>query len=195
MNTVLIILFVIATYIAISECNIVKHRSAERVSRYCYYCSNCPRPFTSASPYVTVVPSNTGWCAMMSATSSPNGIYTRGVAQSTPCTSNGCSWKNVGGVTTWVCCCDQDLCNECVPINCYYCSTCPRPFTPNNPFVIQVTSNTGWCVKMSTTSASDGIYTRGIAQPGLCTSNGCSWKSVGKLTTWVCCCNQGLCNQ
>ncbi|CAF3166038.1 unnamed protein product [Rotaria socialis] len=195
MNTVFIILSVITTYIGFSECNIATPISAERVSRYCYYCSNCPRPFTSASPWVTQVPSNTGWCAMMSTTSSPDGIYTRGVAQPGLCTSNGCSWKNVGGVTTWVCCCDQDLCNAYVPLTCYYCSTCPRPFTSASPYVTQVVSNTGWCAKMSATSSPDGIYTRGVAQPGLCSFNSCSWMTVSGVTTWVCCCNQGLCNQ
>ncbi len=47
---------------------------------------------------------------------------------------------------------------------------------------------------MSTTNAPDAIATRGVAQPGLCSSNGCSWRVVSGVSTWVCCCNQDLCN-
>ncbi|CAM4882710.1 unnamed protein product [Rotaria socialis] len=80
MNIVFIILSLITTYIGAAVCSNATEISAERVSNYCYYCSNCPRPFNPASPYVTTAPSNTDWCAMMSATSSPDGAYTRGVA-------------------------------------------------------------------------------------------------------------------
>lgn len=47
---------------------------------------------------------------------------------------------------------------------------------------------------MSTTSSVDGIYTRGVAQPNLCYSNGCSWQLVNGVNTWVCCCSGYLCN-
>ncbi|CAF2259818.1 unnamed protein product [Rotaria magnacalcarata] len=184
MNIVFIILSFITTYIGVVVCNNVTEISAERVSNYCYYCSSCPRPFNLPSPYVTTVPSNTGWCAMMSATSSPDGVYTRGVAQPGLCFSNGCSWKTVAGRRTWVCCCNQDLCNSYVPLTCYYCSTCPRPFRSSSTYVTRVSSNTGWCAKMSSSSLPDGISTRGIAQPGLCFSNGCSWRTVAGRSTW-----------
>lgn len=90
----------------------------------------------------------------MSAQSSPYGVYTRGTAQPGLCTYNGCSWQIVAGVSTWVCCCNQDLCNAAVPIpttprpystTCYYCSNCPRPFRSSSPYVSRVTSSTGWC--------------------------------------------------
>ncbi|CAF3995817.1 unnamed protein product [Rotaria magnacalcarata] len=194
MNIVFIILSFITTYIGVVVCNNVTEISAERVSNYCYYCSSCPRPFNLPSPYVTTVPSNTGWCAMMSATNSPDGVYTRGVAQPGLCFSNGCSWKTVAGRRTWVCCCNQDLCNSYVPLTCYYCSTCPRPFRSSSTYVTRVSSNTGWCAKMSSSSLPDGISTRGIAQPGLCFSNGCSWRTVAGRSTWVCCCNRDFCN-
>ncbi|CAF1028421.1 unnamed protein product [Rotaria sp. Silwood1] len=109
---------------------------------------------------------------MMSRTSTLDGIYTRGTAQPGLCTSTGCSWKTVGGVRTWVCCCNQDLCNAYIPQACYYCTNCPRPFTRYDRYVSLVDSNTGWCAKMSTTSSPDGFYTRGTAQPGLCNYDG-----------------------
>ncbi|CAM4964651.1 unnamed protein product [Rotaria socialis] len=185
MNIVFIILSLITTYIGAAVCSNATEISAERVSNYCYYCSNCPRPFNPASPYVTTAPSNTGWCAMMSATSSPDGAYTRGVAQPGLCFSSGCSWKTVAGRRTWVCCCNnQDLCNAYVPLTCYYCSTCPRPFRSSSMYVTRVSSTTGWCAKMSSSSLPDEISTRGIALPGLCFSNGCSWKNVAGRSTW-----------
>ncbi|CAF3524340.1 unnamed protein product [Rotaria socialis] len=156
----------ITTYIGAAVCSNATEISAERVSNYCYYCSNCPRPFNPASPYVTTAPSNTGWCAMMSATSSPDGAYTRGVAQPGLCFSSGCSWKTVAGRRTWVCCCNnQDLCNAYVPLTCYHCLTCPRPFRSSSMYVTRVSSTTGWCAKMSSSSLPDEISTRGIAQP------------------------------
>jgi hypothetical protein len=90
---------------------------------------------------------------MMSTTSSPGGLYTRGAAQPGLCNSNGCSWKIVNGVNTWVCCCNQYLCNTGVPTTtprpvgntCYFCSNCPRPFNRYSTSVIDVYSTTGWC--------------------------------------------------
>jgi hypothetical protein len=89
----------------------------------------------------------------MSASSSPDGIYTRGVAQPGVCSSNGCSWKLMNGVTTWVCCCNQNLCNTGTPTTtmrpvgntCYLCSNCPRPFNPYSITVTDTYSSTGWC--------------------------------------------------
>ncbi|CAF3516293.1 unnamed protein product [Rotaria socialis] len=51
-------------------------------------------------------------------------------------------------------------------------------------YVTRVSSTTGWCAKMSSSSLPDEISTRGIAQPGLCFSNGCSWKNVVGRSTW-----------
>jgi len=202
MNILCVFLSVLVIYIGATECNFTTPISAERASGYCYYCSNCPRPFYPSSPYVSQVYSSTGWCAMMSSTSSPDGIYTRAVAQTGLCYFNGCSWKLVSGVSTWVCCCNQNLCNAGVPtttpkptdLTCYYCSNCPRPFNPYSMDVSEVISGTGWCAKMSSMNSSDAIYTRGPAAPGLCYSNGCSWKMVNGVNTWVCCCNQYRCN-
>ncbi|CAF1574164.1 unnamed protein product, partial [Rotaria sordida] len=59
------------------------------------------------------------------------------------------------------------------------------PFTTFSSSVTQVPSNTGWCTMMSSTSSLDGIYTRGIAQPDLCSSTGCLWKMVGRVNTWL----------
>ncbi len=47
---------------------------------------------------------------------------------------------------------------------------------------------------MGTTSAIDGIYTRGAAEPGLCSYNGCQWRVISGVSTYVCCCNRYLCN-
>ncbi|CAF2914523.1 unnamed protein product [Rotaria sp. Silwood2] len=187
----------------VTKCSNTTAISAERLSNYCYFCSNCSQPFTPNSLYVTQVSSNTGWCAMMSRTNSPDGVYTRGAALPDLCSSNGCSWKTVSGVTTWVCCCNYDLCNAYVPTTttrppalriCYYCSTCPEPFTPNSPYVTQVSSNTGCCARMSRTNSPDEVYTRGAASPGLCSSNGCSLRLVNDVAIWICCCNYDLCN-
>ncbi|CAF4037100.1 unnamed protein product, partial [Rotaria sordida] len=103
----------------------------------------------------------------MSSTSSLDGIYTRGVAQPGLCSSPGCLWKMVGRVNTWVCCCNQDLCNAYLPKACYYGSNCPRPFSPYSSSVRTVDSTTGGCAKMSTTSSPDGIYTRNDAPPNV----------------------------
>lgn len=85
---------------------------------------------------------------MMSRTNTFDGFYTRGAAEPNLCFSNGCSWKTVRGIRTWVCCCNQNLCNSYVPY-CYYCSSCPRPFTPSSSAVTKVSTNTGWCAVSS----------------------------------------------
>lgn len=47
----------------------------------------------------------------MSKTDSPGAIYTRGNGDLAFCNYDGCSWKYIGGVRTWVCCCNRYLCN------------------------------------------------------------------------------------
>jgi hypothetical protein len=47
---------------------------------------------------------------------------------------------------------------------------------------------------MSTSSEPGAPSTRGPAQPGLCTFNGCQWRIVYEINTYVCCCNSNLCN-
>ncbi len=79
----------------------------------------------------------------MSTSDSPYAVATRGAAQPGLCYSNGCSWQFINGVRTWVCCCNQNLCNT--GVSCYYCSNCPQPFNPYNAFVTSVYSPTAWC--------------------------------------------------
>ncbi len=47
---------------------------------------------------------------------------------------------------------------------------------------------------MSTSSVPGAPSSRGPAQPGLCTFNGCQWIIVSGINTYVCCCNSNLCN-
>ncbi len=47
----------------------------------------------------------------MGTSDSINGEYTRGPASSNLCNSAGCTWKYIGGVRTYVCCCNGRLCN------------------------------------------------------------------------------------
>ncbi len=47
---------------------------------------------------------------------------------------------------------------------------------------------------MSNTNSGNAIYSRGAALHDLCSSSGCSWKTVDFRRTWVCCCNRDYCN-
>ena len=105
---------------------------------------------------------------MMSSTGPPSSVAvytTRGSAVAGLCTYNGCSWKIYAGVNTYVCCCNQNLCNGAsiapttprpVSNTCYYCSTCPLPFTKNSALVTYATSANGWC----TVSLFDFVFAR-----------------------------------
>ncbi len=91
---------------------------------------------------------------MMSTSSAPGALASRGAAQPGLCSSFGCQWKNVGGVYTYVCCCNSNFCNGASPMTttirpytttCYYCSNCPMPFNRYDSAVDQRYSPTGWC--------------------------------------------------
>ena len=91
---------------------------------------------------------------MMSTSSAPGAIATRGAAPPNICTGFGCSWKYVNNVYTYVCCCSTNLCNGDSPMTttvrpyyptCYYCSICPKPFNRYNSAVSTTVSPTGWC--------------------------------------------------
>ncbi|CAF0765618.1 unnamed protein product [Adineta steineri] len=204
MNTWYAILSMLVIYIGVAECNNNTIQvSSERAASYCYFCgANCPRPFYPSSPYVSQVRSTTGWCVSMT-TATTSYPYTLGVAVPNLCTSNGCSWKIYSGVNTWVCCCNNNLCNvgfqpATTPrpsVNtCYFCSTCPRPFDRYSSLVTEVSSSNGWCAKMSLASSRDAVATRGPAATGVCTSRGCSWKLYNGVNTYICCCNGFRCN-
>ncbi|CAF1196989.1 unnamed protein product [Adineta steineri] len=88
----------------------------------------------------------------------------------------------------------SDISNERAANYCYFCSNCPNPFDPSSAFVTEVYSKTGWCAMITTDDSPYASYTRGIPPGGVCTVNGCSWKTMSGVYTRVCCCNQNLCN-
>ncbi|CAF0842532.1 unnamed protein product [Adineta steineri] len=205
MNTWYAILSVLVIYMGVAECNNnTMQVSNERAASSCYFCgTNCPRPFYSSSPYVSQVRSTTGWCASMSTSSAYNYPYTLGTAQPNLCTYNGCSWRMISGVNTWVCCCNSNLCNvgtqpATTPRpsgnTCYLCSTCPVPFNRYDTRVTETYSSNGWCAKMSLSSSPDIVASRGPAAPGVCSYRGCSWQMYGGVNTYICCCNGYRCN-
>ncbi|CAF1663461.1 unnamed protein product, partial [Adineta ricciae] len=81
-------------------------------------------------------------------------------------------------------------------IDCYYCSAlnCPTPFNSMSASVELEHSRNGWCVKSSSIKSQESFYSRGADLYNVCSVTGCSWKTVGGLRTWVCCCNKSLCN-
>ncbi|CAF0842511.1 unnamed protein product [Adineta steineri] len=186
--------------IGVAECNNnTMQVSNERAASSCYFCgANCPRPFYSSNPNVRQASSNTRWCVSMSTSSLYNAPYTLGVAQPNLCTYNGCSWKIISGLRTWVCCCNNNLCNVGTQPEtgntCYFCSNCPVPFYLPDPRVTEVYSSNGWCAKMSTSSSGDAVATRGTPATGLCSSRGCSWRLFNEVRTYTCCCTGFRCN-
>ncbi|UJR20115.1 hypothetical protein I4U23_023248 [Adineta vaga] len=155
MNISYVVLSILIISIGISECsNETSIVPSERVASNCYFCSNCPRPFNPYASTVSQVYSSTGWCTMMSRDSSPDGVYTRGVAVPGLCTYNGCAWRMYNGVNTWICCCNQNLCNGAsiatttyrpAGNTCHFCSTCPLPFNRYSSLVRDTYSPNGWC--------------------------------------------------
>ncbi|CAF1305574.1 unnamed protein product [Adineta ricciae] len=192
--------------IGIVECsNETAIAPSGRIASRCYYCANCPQPFYPNGPGVTQVSTPSGWCTMMSSTGPPSSVAvytTRGSAVSGLCTYTGCSWKIYAGVNTYVCCCNQNLCNAAsitpttprpTSNTCYFCSTCPLPFTKNSALVTYTTSPNGWCTKMSSSASPNSIATRG-ADPGVCSYSGCYWTTYQGRSTYICCCRGYLCN-
>ncbi|CAF4249767.1 unnamed protein product, partial [Adineta steineri] len=43
--------------------------------------------------------------------------------------------------------------------------------------------------RKSSSSTDDQSTDRGVASPGLCSWNECSWKIINNNKYWVCCCN------
>jgi hypothetical protein len=47
---------------------------------------------------------------------------------------------------------------------------------------------------MSVSDRPQAVATRGADANGYCTSSGCSWRTIGFSTKYLCCCNGNLCN-
>ncbi|CAF1268386.1 unnamed protein product [Adineta steineri] len=197
MNILNIILSIIILHIGICKCNnITSYISNKDGAGVCYYCTNCPKPFSPDPSSVMQVYSSTGWCAMLSRTDSADTAYTRNAAPPGMCYTKGCSWQLLNGNRTWICCCNDNLCNWDPPTtDCYYCSSCPRPFNPKSYLVSKSVSKIGWCYRKSSSSTDDQSTDRGVASPGLCSWNECSWKIINNNKYWVCCCNGNQCNK
>ncbi|UJR19857.1 hypothetical protein I4U23_022990 [Adineta vaga] len=196
MNILCIILSITVLHLGVCECNNITSLISTRDGvGVCYSCTNCPQPFSPDPSYVTQVYSPTGWCAMWSQTDTINAIYTRNAASDGMCYTKGCSWQILNGYRTWICCCNGNLCNWDPPKTvCYDCLGCPKPFDPNGSGVSKSDSRTGWCYRRSSTDTYDGSADRGVALPGLCMWNECSWKIINRNKLWVCCCNGDKCN-
>ncbi|CAF1292582.1 unnamed protein product [Adineta ricciae] len=101
MNTCTVILVL---FVAILGCS--------NAVKYCYYCTNCPNPFTPNSPYVSVVQSKTGLCAKQSYSSDPLAPNSRGASGSPQCVVTGCRWiLDANGRQVYTCCCTGNYCN------------------------------------------------------------------------------------
>ncbi|CAF4540624.1 unnamed protein product [Rotaria sp. Silwood2] len=78
----------------------------------CFFCANCPNPFTPNSPYVSRGIANTGFCAKKSRSSDPNAPNSRGPAEPGLCVVTGCRWMyDSTGQQIYTCCCDSNFCN------------------------------------------------------------------------------------
>ncbi|CAF1292492.1 unnamed protein product [Adineta ricciae] len=87
-------------------------KGCSNAAKYCYYCTNCPNPFTPNSPYVSVVQSKTGLCAKQSYSSDPLAPNSRGASGSPQCVVTGCRWiLDANGRQVYTCCCTGNYCN------------------------------------------------------------------------------------
>jgi len=79
-------------------------------------------------------------------------------------------------------------------INCYFCTNCPYPFNAKLPSVTTTVGTTAFCARKSSSADPSAPNGRGPAEPGLCFSSGCQWRTESGRQIYVCCCQGDFCN-